>query len=109
MEPTYAHHAKQAYPSLNELFRAGEAVEDMLSHPGWIVVQSLLAREEAGIDARLNGPRVLGHVEYAHMHGQLRGLSAAADAAQALRDRYVTVRAEQEAIYEGAGESALER
>jgi hypothetical protein len=96
---------KRGYPTLAELFRAGDVVESLLDHPGWVVVQSLLSRERSEIDARLNGSKPLEHVEYAHMHGQLRGLNASMDAALAVRDHAAAVRREQELKHEGAGES----
>jgi hypothetical protein len=104
-DPTYGHHVREEFSDLERLFLAGEAAEDLLAHPGWRVVMSLLDREIETLDGRLDGHKPLTLEEYAHMHGQRRGLTAARTAAREVVDRCVAEREAQSRRHEGAGES----
>ena len=108
-DPTYRSHVKKLYPELQLLFRAGESVADVRAHPGWAVVQGLLRTEIAHLDRKLDGTTVLSQAEYAHLHGQRRGLKAAEAAASTLEALYVEQLEEQKRKHEGAGESGPER
>jgi hypothetical protein len=88
------------------LFRAGEAAQDLDFNPGWQNVLRLVEEEIAAIDRQLDGPNPLEHVQYAHLHGQKRGLKAMVDAHHALVHRYVAELEEQKRKHEGAGETA---
>jgi hypothetical protein len=62
--------------SLEDLFRAGEVVEDLAAHPGWKVIDELLQAEVDTVDRRLDTDRPLdSRAEYAAAHGR-RGGSA---------------------------------
>lgn len=71
--------------NFDRLSEAGEAVEELVCHPGWVQVVLLLAAEREALDAELDGYRTpKSRAEYAMAHGRRSGLCAAEDAAGAL-------------------------
>jgi hypothetical protein len=109
VEPIWANHAREQYADLRGLFAAGESVERLVFDQGWQSVLRLLTAEIEALEAKLGGPQPLSHVEYAHLHGQVRGLKAIQEARTALVQRYVTQREEQERKHEAARESTAGR
>jgi hypothetical protein len=87
--------------SLERIFHAGEAVEDLLSHPGWEVIDGLLQAEVDTVDKRLDTDRPLdSRAEYAAAHGRRGGLLAARRAAGTVLARYRDRLAEQQRKHE---------
>lgn len=87
--PRFAAHVKDRYPvptRFRELLEAAETVESFLAHPGFSILGELLEDEIATVDDKLDGSKPLEHTEYAHLHGQRRGLRAIRDAATAILD-----------------------
>jgi hypothetical protein len=109
VEPIWAKHVRDEFVNLGELFAAGEAAEKVVFDQGYQAILRVVTSEIEAIEAKLSGPNPLGHVEYAHLHGQLRGLKGILEARHALVERYVAVREEQERKHEGARESVPER
>jgi hypothetical protein len=105
VEPIYTSHVREAFPDLRELFRAGEAVQGLVFDHGWQAVVAVVSQEIEAIDRKLDGPNPLSHVEYAHLHGQRRGLRGMRDAAFALERHYEAALQEQERKHEATGES----
>jgi hypothetical protein len=106
VEPIWAKHAREQFADLGALFAAGEAAEKVVFDQGHQAILKLVAAEITEIEAKLGGPSPLDHVEYAHLHGQLRGLKSIQLARTALVSRYVAAREEQERKHEGAHERA---
>ncbi len=106
VEPIWANHVREQFAEMRGLFAAGEAAERLVFDQGWQSVLRLVGAEIEAIEAKLGGAQPLGHVEYAHLHGQLRGLKSVQHARHALVSRYVAVREEQERKHEGAHERA---
>lgn len=94
---------------LERMFHAGEAVEDLLSHPGWKVVQDLLQAEVDTVDKRLDADRVVppSRAEYAAAHGRRGGLLTARTAAGTVLARYRSTLAEQQRKHEAVEPLAL--
>lgn len=98
------------FSKLEDLFAAGEDVQELVAQPGWLVLQRLIESEVAEIDQRLDRlafsrdqPTL---AEYAGLHGRRGGLLALdgmAEAILAIRDRRLEQEKDQ---YEHAGESA---
>jgi hypothetical protein len=87
--------------SLERTFHAGEAVEDLLSHPGWKVIDALLQAEVDTVDRRLDTDRPLdSRADYAAAHGRRGGLLAARSAAGTVLARYRDRLAEQQRKHE---------
>lgn len=101
--------AKKRFPDHRELFAAGEHVQSLIVHPGWATVMEMLDERIASLDAQLDGPSPLAHVDYAHRHGERRGLRAAREAAYALEVVYVDELERQRLKYEAAAEPVAER
>jgi hypothetical protein len=109
VEPTYTSHVREEFSDLRELFRAGEAVDTLVFDHGWQAVLRLVDAEIAVLDRRLDGKDPLTHVEYAHLHGQRRGLRGMRDAAHALSSHYEAARQEQERKHESSTGEAVAR
>jgi hypothetical protein len=109
VEPIWSKHARDKYADLRDLFRAGEAAASLGFDQGWQSVLALVRAEVDEIEAKLGGSNPLSHIEYAHLHGQVRGLKAIQEARTALVQRYVTQREEQERKHEAARESTAGR
>lgn len=106
-EPGYSSLARDVYSSsLDELFEAGEAVRQLMAHPGWVHVSRLLGAAVADLDASLDGRLKESRSEYAFAHGRRGGLRAMDEAARAIvgyADRRLS---EQQTKHErGAAES----
>jgi hypothetical protein len=83
--------------SLEELFAAGEAVQSLEGHPGWVHLQRLIQAEIAAIDASLDGGSTpLSRAEYAMAHGRRGGVLAVVKAADAIVQRAEAKKREQE-------------
>ena len=68
-------HLDRIYPEPQQLFEAGDLVQSLMVHPGWLHVTRLLEYEIATIDATLDGRQEpLTQAEYAHWHGRRGGL-----------------------------------
>lgn len=87
-----------AFPTLEELFAAGEAVEAMVQTPGWTAFQQVLDVELA--DQRVSGRKPLSHAEYALAHGRQGALYTNKDLAGAIVARAANVREEQASKHE---------
>jgi hypothetical protein len=88
------------------LFAAGEAVADLLGHPGWAHVKRLLDAEALVVSSGMGERLLESRSEYAFRHGRLGGLRAIDTAADAIVRRAEQRRLEQAAKYEdpvGAG------
>lgn len=112
VEPAYANHVRRLYgdeADLQRLFAAGEAVHNATRQPGWSIVMDLISAEREDIRGKLEGPKTLETAEVQHLLGQLRGLSAAESAAQALLELHRVTLEQQSRKHEVAGESAAER
>lgn len=98
-DPRWLKHTRDM--SLEQLFAAGDAVDSLLDHPGWISLQALIDAEITEIDRRLDGrDEPLSQAEYAMAHGRRSGLKGAADAAAALMHRYTAELERQRARHE---------
>jgi hypothetical protein len=95
--------------SLEQTFHAGEAVEDLLAHPGWKVIDALLQAEIDTVDKRLDADRVVppSRAEYAAAHGRRGGLLAARNATGTVLVRYRDKLAEQKRKHEADGPLVL--
>jgi hypothetical protein len=103
--PEMSRHLRGEYGSLEELFRAGEAVQGLLEHPGWKHIMAVVDAEIATIDRELDSHREpLSQALYAMKHGRRGGLMAVEQAAQAILRRYEASLEEQRQRHEsGAG------
>lgn len=107
-QPAHGNAVRDSFRTLESLTEAADAVRSLLAHPGWAHVSRLLDAEIAKIDARLDGDRLLEtRSEYAHLHGQRRGLRAALGIAHAIVS-YADERLERERQrYEGGADASL--
>jgi hypothetical protein len=103
-QPAHSNAVREAFPTIDSLTSAAEDVRSLLSHPGWTHLCRLLDAEVADLDVRLDGGRLLeSRAEYAHLHGQRRGLGAASGLAHAIvREADKRLEREHERIYRGA-------
>lgn len=111
MEPDkhLTRHVRAIYPDLESLFAAGEAVEDLLRHPGWLHLVRLADYEIATTDATLDRTDTpLSQAEYAYAHGRRGGLRALEGSAGAILSKYRAALEEQRAKYESGAESSQE-
>lgn len=70
---------------MDSLTSAADAVTGLMAHPGWAHLCRLLDAETDSLDAQMDGGRLLeSRAEYAHLHGQRRGLQAAVGLAHAV-------------------------
>lgn len=106
-EPAFTSLVKNVFPSMEELFEAGEAVRQLVQHPGWVHVSRLLEAEIASVDSSLDGRLQESRSAYAFAHGRRGGLRAMDEAARAITSRADQKLAEQRRKHEGAAESAL--
>lgn len=84
----------------------GEAVESLVTHPGWAHVQRLVEAEIAEIDRALDaGDEPLTQAQYAIRHGRRGGLLASRDAAETILARYRAALEHQRAKHENPAES----
>ena len=100
-----------AFPDLEELFAAGEAVELMATTEGWRALQTVIGAELRAEAVRLSrGRKALDQADYALAHGRLGGLQSAYDLADAIVARVRDRREEQAAKHENvAADAAAER
>jgi hypothetical protein len=108
-QPQFTRHIDTA--DLQALFAKGEAVESLMSHPGWAHVREVIEAEIDTIDRRLDTGAVSGsppsRSEYAAAHGRRGGLRAVIDAPQAILLVSETELARQRARHEDPGESGI--
>jgi hypothetical protein len=95
--------------SLERLFEAGAAVEDLAVHPGWKVIDALLEAEVDKVDKRLDADRPVppSRAEYAAAHGRRGGLLTARAAVGTVLARYRSTLAEQQRKHEAVEPLAL--
>ena len=107
-DPKMDRHLDVIYPEPQHLFEAGDAVQALILHPGWVHITRLLEYEIATIDSGLDGrDEPLTQAQYAARHGRrggLRGLQAAADAIIGRAEREYE---RQRAKHEGDAEPSL--
>jgi hypothetical protein len=104
-DPKFSNHLKDVWPSLTDLFGAGENVRDLMTHPGWADVYRLVEAEIATIDRDLDGSlEPKSQAEYALKHGRRDGLLGYLRAAQAIVGRYEQRLEEQQRKHEGDAE-----
>jgi hypothetical protein len=99
-----------AFPTLEQVIAAGEAVESLLAHPGWDLLQGIV---QAEIDSALTaldrgGTELPSQAEYARAHGRRGGLLYLREVAQATVARAAQRYEEQRFKHEGAAETAPE-
>ena len=101
-------HLDAIYAEPQHLFEAGDEVQALLAHPGWLHITRLIEWEVATIDHGLDGrDEPLTQAQYAARHGRrggLRGAQAAADAIIGKADREYR---RQRAKHEGDAEPSL--
>lgn len=83
-----------------ELFEHGDAVERLLSHPGFRIVASLVQREIDQLDQTLNGQLLATRADYARLTGRRSGLAGFEAMATALVAEAEKTRTEQERKHE---------
>jgi hypothetical protein len=84
-EPKFSRHVKDAYPTLEAIFEAGEAVQALVAHPGWAHIADMLEREIRTIDSELDGMTdPLPYEKLCLRHGRRGGVRSAIDAAQTI-------------------------
>lgn len=107
-DPHYDRHLKQIYPLPQDLFEAGEAVQMLIAHPGWLHVTRLLEWEIATIDSGLDDrDEPLTQAQYAGRHGRRGGLRGMQQAADAIIDKANREYERQRSIHEGDAEPSL--
>lgn len=99
--------ARRVFPTLDELFGAGEHVQALKAHPGWAILSRVIEEEIAEIDFKLDERLLPTRSEYASLHGRRAGLRAFWQAADAIVAVAEEKRRQQAQRYEGAAESAL--
>jgi hypothetical protein len=105
-EPEHIALVRRILPDLEALFRAGDDVLALLSHPGWDHLTRLIDAAVHDIDARLDGHLLDSRAEYAMAHGRRSGLSAITGLARAIVAESERKRREQSRKYEAAAEPA---
>lgn len=109
VDPALARHNDDAFPTLEHLFDAGDAVAQLQGHPGWAAVQAVLQSEIDAIGRTMDGLKPLDQATYAMRHGRIGGLRAAQGTADAIVAEATRRRSEQQAQHEGGAESSPER
>ena len=108
-DPRLTRHVDRIYPDLQDLFAAGEAVEDLLAHPGWLHITRLIEYETATVDFDLDGrAEPLSQAEYAMAHGRRGGLRAIEGASGAILSKYRSALEAQRRRHERGAESPQE-
>jgi hypothetical protein len=84
--PALSRHVRDVWPSedLPGLLEAAEAVEGVVTHPGWDAIQEVISREIATIDRELDFGSAKDAAEYAKAHGRRSALRSADEAAKAI-------------------------
>lgn len=77
---------KKAFPSdsLDDLLRVAEEVRGVMGHPGWARIYRLIDEEILAVNDSMSGKPLDAHEDYAYRHGQLDGLNALRDMANAI-------------------------
>lgn len=71
---------------LDGLLAAGEAVESLLAHPGWLLLTKLADAEAVALEDQMdNAHEPLPQADYAQRHGRRGGLTFMATAALAVQ------------------------
>lgn len=103
-------HVRDLWPDLEHLLEAGESVAQVVSHPGWEAVQTLLQADIDAISGELERfRRPLAQADYAMCHGRIGGLKAALAAVDTIVGCAERRRVDEQARHEAAAESAAER
>lgn len=104
IDPTYARHVQEEFSTMEDLFAAGEYVEQLRQHPGWALVQTIVGAELSQVESELGRNRKpLEQAEYALKHGLLSGLAGAQAAADTIVGEAQRVYREQQEAHETAG------
>lgn len=106
-DPSFTNLVGEAFGDLDALFSAGDAVGELIAHPGWACLTRLVGLRVAGLDAALDGRLLESRAEYARLTGQRSGVRAVEEAAHAIVAVADRERAKQQRKYEGAAEPAL--
>lgn len=101
-------HVDRMFPDLRELSDSADAVDRLVSEPGFIAVQALIDAEVEAIDRKLDHAPLQEATEYAHAHGRRGALLAFKDGMAAIRER-ADERIKEDEAETAAGESAAER
>jgi hypothetical protein len=105
----WTRHVEDLFPTLGELFSAGEEVAALAGHPGWRHVVAMLDHERGAIDRTLDTAGMpLSRAQYAMWHGRRGGLAGAQGAVEAILDKYALRLEEQKDKHESAAGSARE-
>lgn len=104
-DPGLKAHAKNLYPSLEEITLAAEQATALMMSDGYEVLRHLIGAELAEIDAKLDSRQVLDHTEYAAYHGRRAGLRTVEGLLISLISCAETQLAEQRAKHEVGAES----
>lgn len=86
----------------NDLVEAAEQLEQTMQTPGWTRLVALLNEEFESVDRKLDGAKPLGHVDYAMLHGQRRGLKAVGEVVSTVLTKRDAWLSEQQAKHGGA-------
>lgn len=103
-DPQFTRHVDDVFRTMEELFEAGEAVRQLLMHPGWAHVARLVEAETATVDAELDGRLLDSRSAYARLHGRRGGLRAMEEAARAIVGKADRKLEQQRSRHEGAAE-----
>jgi hypothetical protein len=106
-QPEYVALTRRAFPDMLDLFAAGEEVAQLMTHPGWRHLSTLLDLATADVDAMLDGRLLDSRAAYAQAHGRRGALRAMHEAASAIVAESTRKLDEQRTKYEGAAEPAL--
>lgn len=98
-------HVKRAYrDDLLGLFTAGEEVQQLVDHPGWLQVQRVIDLALRDEDRMLDGRLLDDRADYAWAHGRRGGLRAMTEAARAIVGHATSELDRQRRIHEATAE-----
>lgn len=106
VSPSLNGHVDSLFSSFEDLFAAGEAVEQLVGGAGWAHVLAVLDAEISTIERRFDERLLESRSDYAFAHGRLGGLRAARSAAEAILGR-AALRLEQQQRKHDGGADAL--
>lgn len=103
VDPRWTGHVNRVFAdNLEELLAAAEAVESLLTHPGWTHLSRLLDAEAEQVSAVTDGRLLESRADYAFAHGRMGGIRSITLAAEAILERAQHKLAEQQSKHEGA-------
>ena len=99
-----------AFPRLEQVIAAGEAVDALMAHPGWELLQQFVGAEaDSALTMLDRGGEPPSQAEYARAHGRRAGLLYMREVAQAIVARAAQRLEEQRSKHEGSPEREPER